>query len=46
MDDSLEYAITWNASALQGQDLGLAAAAMLQKEKPVFEDLPVPKAKL
>eukprot|EP00658_Telonema_sp_P-2_P070462 TRINITY_DN59969_c0_g1_i1.p1 TRINITY_DN59969_c0_g1~~TRINITY_DN59969_c0_g1_i1.p1 ORF type:complete len:131 (+),score=26.32 TRINITY_DN59969_c0_g1_i1:247-639(+) len=45
VDDSLEYAIAWNLSMLQGDDMKAAAIALLQKQTPVFPSLPS-KAKL
>eukprot|EP00756_Hemistasia_phaeocysticola_P015577 Hpha_TRINITY_DN15420_c1_g1::TRINITY_DN15420_c1_g1_i3::g.176898::m.176898/K12663/ECH1; Delta(3,5)-Delta(2,4)-dienoyl-CoA isomerase len=45
VDESLEYAITWNQGMLQCDDLGRAAAATLMKKKVVFEDLSKPKPK-
>jgi len=44
--DSLEYAITWNLSMLQGSDMMTAAGAMMQKKKPEFPDLPYRLSKL
>ncbi|CAK9034703.1 unnamed protein product [Durusdinium trenchii] len=38
--DSLEYAITWNMSMLQGSDLAIATASMVQKSLPEYENLP------
>ena len=38
--NSLEYAITWNMSMLQGGDLATATASMVQKSTPQYENLP------
>merc|ERR1712217_92271 len=44
VDESLDYAITWNMGMLQGGDLKTAAMSMLQKPTPAFPELPaVPK---
>merc|ERR1711924_126464 len=40
VDESLEHAITWNMGALQSDDLKIAAMGMIQKQVPVFPDLP------
>lgn len=45
VSDSLEYAITWNMGMLQGADLAMATASMVQKSVPEFDNLPsVPSA--
>ena len=45
VSDSLEYAITWNMGMLQGADLAMATASMVQKSVPEFDSLPsVPSA--
>ena len=41
--ESLEYAITWNMSMLQGVDLATATASMMQKSVPEYENLPATK---
>lgn len=41
--ESLEYAITWNMSMLQGADLATATASMVQKSVPEYENLPATK---
>jgi len=50
VDDSLEYAITWNQGMLQSDDSGRAAAALLTKKTVTYENLskskPKPKPKL
>ncbi|CAE7231608.1 Ech1 [Symbiodinium natans] len=46
VEESLEYAITWNMSMLQGADMALAAASMLQKSSPSFGNLPPARSKL
>ncbi|MBF8780543.1 crotonase/enoyl-CoA hydratase family protein [Pseudomonas fulva] len=38
VDDGLDYVATWNAAMLQSQDLRLAIAAHMSKQKPVFAD--------
>ncbi|CAK9034701.1 unnamed protein product [Durusdinium trenchii] len=38
--DSLEYAITWNMSMLQGSDLAIATVSIVQKCLPEYENLP------
>jgi hypothetical protein len=40
VDQSLEYAITWNMGLLQGNDMPLAGASALTKQTPEFADLP------
>lgn len=40
VDESLEYAITWNMGILQGKDLPIAGFATMQKKTPEFPDLP------
>ncbi|OLP93815.1 Delta(3,5)-Delta(2,4)-dienoyl-CoA isomerase, mitochondrial [Symbiodinium microadriaticum] len=42
VEESLDYAITWNMSMLQGSDMAVAAASMLQKSSPGFGNLPPP----
>ncbi|CAE7448458.1 Ech1 [Symbiodinium sp. CCMP2456] len=42
VEESLDYAITWNMSMLQGSDMAVAAASMLQKSSPSFGNLPPP----
>lgn len=46
VQDSLDYAITWNMSMLQGTDLMTATAAMVQKSVPEYENLPSKQSKL
>ena len=43
---ALDYAITWNMGALQGDDMPLAGASALTKETPVFANLPKVDSKL
>lgn len=38
VEDGLEYIATWNASMLQSNDLRVAIAAHMNKQKPEFED--------
>lgn len=38
VDDGLEYIATWNAAMLQSEDLRLAMAAHMTKQKPEFAD--------
>lgn len=38
VDDGLEYIATWNAAMLQSDDLRIAMAAHMSKQKPVFAD--------
>jgi enoyl-CoA hydratase len=38
MDDGLEYVATWNAAMLQSNDLRVAIAAHMSKQKPEFLD--------
>ena len=38
VDDGLEYIATWNAAMLQSEDLRLAIAAHMTKQKPEFAD--------
>lgn len=45
VDESLDYAITWNMGMLQGEDMKIAAMSMMQKKTPVFPDLPQVEAK-
>lgn len=40
VEDSLSYAITWNMAMLQGSDVKKAAAGMIMKQSPEFENLP------
>ena len=40
VSDSLEYAITWNMGMLQGGDLAMATASMVQKSVPEYDNLP------
>lgn len=40
VEESLEYAITWNAAMLQTADMQAAAAAQLSRQPPSFPDLP------
>jgi len=40
IDDSLEYAITWNSALLQTDDMKVAAMAQMSKQEATFEDLP------
>lgn len=44
--DSLEYALTWNQSAIQTQDMMKAAMAKMSKQLAEYENLPPSKAKL
>lgn len=46
VEESLDYALTWNMSMLQGDDMKLAAMGMMQKTTPTFSDLPAVKSKL
>jgi len=41
VDESLEYAITWNQCMLQTRDMPTAAMALMSKQPAVFPDLPV-----
>ena len=41
MDESLEYAITWNMCMLQAVDPAIAGMAMMTKTTPDFPDLPI-----
>lgn len=38
VDDGLDYIATWNAAMLQSEDLRLAMAAHMSKQKPTFTD--------
>ncbi|CAG8865666.1 Crotonyl-CoA hydratase [Pseudomonas fluorescens] len=38
VDDGLEYIATWNAAMLQSEDLRVAMAAHMSKQKPEFAD--------
>ncbi|UBM26998.1 crotonase/enoyl-CoA hydratase family protein [Pseudomonas sp. p1(2021b)] len=38
IDDGLEYIATWNAAMLQSEDLRVAIAAHMSKQKPTFAD--------
>ncbi|AXO87982.1 crotonase/enoyl-CoA hydratase family protein [Pseudomonas parafulva] len=38
IDDGLQYIATWNAAMLQSQDLRVAVAAHMNKQKPTFAD--------
>ena len=38
IDDGLEYIATWNAAMLQSEDLRVAVAAHMSKQKPTFAD--------
>jgi len=38
VDDGLEYIATWNAAMLQSEDLRIAMAAHMSKQKPEFAD--------
>lgn len=38
IDDGLQYIATWNAAMLQSQDLRVAVAAHMNKQKPSFAD--------
>ncbi len=38
IDDGLEYVATWNASMLQSEDLRIAIAAHMSKQKPEFSN--------
>ncbi|WP_028632328.1 MULTISPECIES: crotonase/enoyl-CoA hydratase family protein [Pseudomonas] len=38
IDDGLDYIATWNAAMLQSEDLRLAMAAHMSKQKPTFTD--------
>lgn len=40
VDESLNYAITWNMAMLQGTDMKAAAGALMMKQKATFPDLP------
>lgn len=40
VDESLEYAITWNQCMLQTSDMPTAAMALMSKQKPTFPNLP------
>jgi len=42
VDESLEYAITWNMGMLQGRDLMKAGIALATKKEATFENLPGP----
>lgn len=48
VEDSLDYAITWNMAMLQGKDVQTSAAAKLMKKTPVYLNLPAakPRSKL
>ena len=47
VQDSLEFAITWNQSALQTGDMALAAMAKLKRDgPPQYSNLPEVKSKL
>ena len=41
VDESLEYAITWNMCMLQAADPAIAGLAMMTKSTPEFPDLPM-----
>ncbi|WP_153774878.1 crotonase/enoyl-CoA hydratase family protein [Pseudomonas sp. MNR3A] len=38
IDDGLQYIATWNAAMLQSEDLRVAVAAHMNKQKPTFAD--------
>ena len=38
IDDGLDYIATWNAAMLQSEDLRVAVAAHMSKQKPTFAD--------
>nr|WP_218115187.1 crotonase/enoyl-CoA hydratase family protein [Pseudomonas putida] len=38
IDDGLDYVATWNAAMLQSEDLRVAVAAHMSKQKPTFAD--------
>lgn len=40
VEESLEYAITWNQSMLQSREVKVAAMALMSKKSAKFEDLP------
>lgn len=40
VDETLDYAITWNMSMLQGKDMRLAAEGFLTKKEPTYPNLP------
>jgi len=40
VDESLDFAITWNMSMLQGTDMALAAAGKMQRSLPKFNSIP------
>mmetsp|Transcript_6481 Transcript_6481/g.13346 ORF Transcript_6481/g.13346 Transcript_6481/m.13346 type:complete len:292 (-) Transcript_6481:97-972(-) len=47
VEESLDYAITWNMSMLQSADLMKAGAAMMAKQTPTFSNLSgAPRSKL
>merc|ERR1712072_1422339 len=46
VQDSLEYALTWNQSAIQTQDMLKAAMAKMSKKLAEYDNLPPPKSKL
>lgn len=40
VQDSLDFALTWNAAMVQGGDLGKAAQAFFMKKQPKFSNIP------
>lgn len=40
VDESLEYAITWNQGMLQSSEVGASAMALMSKKQATFRDLP------
>ena len=46
MQDSLEYALTWNQSAIQMEDMAIAGAAKMMKQNAEYKDVPAVKSKL
>mmetsp|Transcript_58884 Transcript_58884/g.117822 ORF Transcript_58884/g.117822 Transcript_58884/m.117822 type:complete len:282 (-) Transcript_58884:215-1060(-) len=46
VEESLDYALTWNMGALQSKDMMMAAMSQMMKKKPVFPNLPKVEAKL
>ena len=46
VDESLEYAITWNQAMLQTADMATAAMAKLAKQRATFDDLPELRCRL
>ena len=46
VQDSLEYALTWNQSAIQMEDMAIAGAAKMMKQNAEYKDVPAVKSKL